>query len=472
MKDNKDKPKAELIEELKSLREEQKEKVILENKLRESENRFKILFEYAPDGYYVSDLEGTFIDGNKAAERITGYRKKELIGKNYFLSGMLSSTGDMLKAREVLKRNKKGLPTGPEEFILQRKDKKSVEVEISTYPVKINGRMFALGIVRDISKRKHLERALKHSEKEKLAILDIAPDMVIYQNMAHEIIWANKTVCDSVKKKMEELKGRKCYQVWAGRETPCEGCPVEKSWETGKMTRGEINTPDGRYWMLAGIPVTDDSGKTIGAVESGLNITELRQSQEKLQKTMDAIIETIAKISETRDPYTAGHQQKVSQLATSIAQEMKLPQDKIEGIKIVSLVHDIGKIGLPAEILSKPSKLTETEYSLIKNHSQIGYDILKSIEFPWPVAQIVLQHHERLDGSGYPNNLKGDKILLEAKIIGVADTVEAMSSHRPYRAALGIDKALEEISQNRGILYDPEVVDACIKIFKKESFKF
>jgi HD-GYP domain-containing protein (c-di-GMP phosphodiesterase class II) len=155
-------------------------------------------------------------------------------------------------------------------------------------------------------------------------------------------------------------------------------------------------------------------------------------------------------------------------MATFIAQEMKLPKDKIEGIRIASLVHDIGKISLPAEILNKPTKLSEIEYNLIKDHSQVGHDVLKSIEFSWPVARIVLQHHERLNGSGYPQGLKDNKILLEAKIIGVVDVVEAMSSHRPYRPALGIDKALEEISKNKGILYDPEVVDVCIKLFKEK----
>lgn len=210
-------------------------------------------------------------------------------------------------------------------------------------------------------------------------------------------------------------------------------------------------------------------GRLIEEKESEI---ELQKSYKRLQKTMQDAIYTISKVAETRDPYIAGHQLKVSKLSTTIAQEMKLPKDRIEGVRIASLIHDIGKISVPAEILSKPNKLTEIEYSLIKDHSQIGYNILKSIEFPWPVAQIVLQHHERLDGSGYPNNLKGDKIILEARIIGVADVVEAMSSHRPYRPALGIDKALEEISQNRGILYDPEVVDVCIKLFKEKDFKF
>ena len=199
---------------------------------------------------------------------------------------------------------------------------------------------------------------------------------------------------------------------------------------------------------------------------------ELQQSYQKLRKTMEDTIYTIGKIAETRDPYTAGHQKNVSQIATFIAQEMKLPEDRIEGIRIASLVHDIGKISLPAEILNKPTKLSEIEFSLIKEHSQVGYDVLKSIEFSWPIAKIVLQHHERLDGSGYPNNLIGDKIILEARILGVADVVEAMSSHRPYRPALGIDAALEEVSKNKGTLYDPEVVDVCIKLFKEKEFKF
>ncbi len=211
---------------------------------------------------------------------------------------------------------------------------------------------------------------------------------------------------------------------------------------------------------------------TAKSIASLIDITKSKHAEEKLKKTMDATIDTMSNIIEAKDPYTSGHQHRVCQLAIRIAQEMKLPKDKIEGIRIASLIHDIGNISLPAEILSKPTKLNDIEFSLIKGHSQTGYDILKSIDFSYPIAKIVLQHHERLNGSGYPNNLKADKILLEAKIIGVADVVEAMSSHRPYRPALGTDKALEEISQNRGILYDPEVVDACLKLFREKGFKF
>jgi len=199
---------------------------------------------------------------------------------------------------------------------------------------------------------------------------------------------------------------------------------------------------------------------------------ELQQSDEKLQKFIEGIAYIITEIVEIRDPYLIGHHQRVSKLATAIAQEMKLPQDKIEGVKIASLVYDVGKVNLPAEIVSKPSKLVEVEFNLVKNHPRIGYEILKKVNFPWPIAEIVFQHQEKIDGSGYPRGLKGTEILIEAKILGVANVVEAMSSYKSYRPALSMDEALTEISKYKNILFDPEVVDACLRLFKKKGFKF
>jgi putative two-component system response regulator len=199
---------------------------------------------------------------------------------------------------------------------------------------------------------------------------------------------------------------------------------------------------------------------------------ELRQSYEKLQSAMEGTLKAMALTAEMRDPYTAGHQRRVAQLACAIAKEMGLPKEQVEGIRMAGVIHDVGKIHVPAEILSKPGQLTGTEFSLIKTHSRVAHDILKSIEFPYPVAQIILQHHERMDGSGYTSGLKGQQILIEARVLGVADVVEAIVSHRPYRPSLGIDKALEEISQKRGILYDPTVVDACLRLFTEKAFKF
>jgi len=199
---------------------------------------------------------------------------------------------------------------------------------------------------------------------------------------------------------------------------------------------------------------------------------KLKQTYKKLQKFIEGTAYIIMKVVETRDPYSIGHQQRVSKLATAIAQEMKLPQDKIEGIRIASLIHDIGKVNLPTEIISKPSKLIDVEFNLIKNYPKVGYDILKKVDFPWPIAEIVLQHQEKIDGSGYPRGLKGDEICIEAKILEVANVVEAMSSYKSYRPALSVDEALAEIAENKNILFDPEVVDTCIKLFKEKGFKF
>lgn len=199
---------------------------------------------------------------------------------------------------------------------------------------------------------------------------------------------------------------------------------------------------------------------------------ELKQSFEKLRRTLSDTVNALASVTEKRDPYTAGHQQRVTQLACAIANKMNLHNKQIEGIRIAGLLHDIGKISVPGEILSKPGKLSEIEFEIIKTHPKVGHDILKTIDFPWPVADIVLQHHERLDGSGYPMGLKDGKILLEAKILGVADVVEAMMTHRPYRPAHSQKVTLDEMNKNKGILYDPQVVDVCLRLFKEKDFKF
>jgi len=199
---------------------------------------------------------------------------------------------------------------------------------------------------------------------------------------------------------------------------------------------------------------------------------KLKQSLEKTKRVLKETIRAMALTVEVKDPYIGGHQQGVANLACAIATEMGLLEDQIDGIRIAGLIHDLGKISIPAEILNKHWGLNGLELKMIKFHSQISYDILKNIEFPWPVAQIILQHHERMDGSGYPNGLKGEEILLETRILAVADVVEAMSSHRPYRAALGIDDVLDEISKNRSILYDPEAADACLRVFLEKGYKF
>jgi PAS domain S-box-containing protein len=192
----------------------------------------------------------------------------------------------------------------------------------------------------------------------------------------------------------------------------------------------------------------------------------------ELEKSLEESIKSIAYTVESRDEYTAGHMKRVGQLASAIARELGLPEDTIHGIELASSIHDVGKIAIPVEILTKPGKLSKVEFMLVQTHVEAGYDIIKNIQFPWPIARMILEHHERMDGSGYPQGLKGDETLLGSRIIAVSDVIEAMSTHRPYRFVLGIDAALAEIKQHRGTLYDAQVVDACLKLFTEKGFAF
>lgn len=201
-------------------------------------------------------------------------------------------------------------------------------------------------------------------------------------------------------------------------------------------------------------------------------VEEQDRQEEKLRKSLIDSIQAIANMVELRDPYTAGHEARVAHLAAAIAQELGLDEERIEGIKLASLIHDVGKIKVPSEILNKPGRLSALEFELIKLHPQSGYDVLKDIQFPWPIARMVYEHHERVDGSGYPRGLRGDEILLDSKILTVADVVESMQSHRPYRPGLGINAAIAEILQHRGIWYDESVCDACLRLLQEGRFRF
>ena len=247
----------------------------------------------------------------------------------------------------------------------------------------------------------------------------------------------------------------------------------------GKPTELDIIIGDGKS-VVAEMRVMETEWESNKAYLASLrDITNRKRMQQRLQRSldnlkevMDGTIRAMALAVEMRDPYTSGHQHRVAQLAQAIAEEINLPADTIEGVYMAASIHDIGKISLPAEILSKPLKLTEIERKMIQAHSKVGYDILNGVDFSWPIAQIVLQHHERMDGSGYPHGLGGKEVLIEARIVGVADVVETMASHRPYRPAMGLDKALEEVFKNRGRLYDEKVVNACLILFNEKGFEF
>ncbi len=578
-----------------------------EEEIKNSEELFKIIFEYAPDAYYLSDLKGKFIDVNRVAEAVIGFKKQEIIGKS--LLGLdLLPVDQIPKAVSLLAKNAQGRPTGPDELVLKRKVGDKVSLEIRTYPIKVQGKTVVLGIARDITERKIAEELLRESEEKFRNLAEQSPSMifiykkrrVIYANKKFEEIlgfskeeiyapefdflklsapeYREKTISSFEKfiggeeaapfehtllskegKKLEAILATRLIDYGGGRailgivtditerkhmenalkesekrfrsvvEHSHEGILVLDDafriiYINGEGTRISGYSPEeivGRdfrqfvddpskgqvaeYYILRqrGEPVPsryefnivrkggelrcveisssviEDSKGRVETTAQMLDITERKRAKEQLEesfkslrKAMNGIIQAIALTVERRDPYTAGHQRRVADLARAIATTLALPKEQIEGIRIAAVIHDIGKIAVPAEILSRPGSLNSHEFSLIKDHAKIGYEILKEIEFPWPIAQIVFQHHERLDGSGYPQGLAGQNILLEARILAVADVVEAMASHRPYRPAHGEEKALEEISTNRATRYDPDAVDACLNLFREKEFKF
>lgn len=327
--------------------------------------------------------------------------------------------------------------------------------------------------------RQHVEETLRRSEQEKELILENIFDLVVFRNKHMETVWASKPLREWLHCTRENVVGRVCYKARYGRDEPCEECWVIKTMVTGRPQKRENRSPDGRMWFVTCNPVFDETGAITGTVEISQDITErkeveeqLNQSLERLQKLIEGTKYALTRIVDVKDPYTSGHQRRVTQLACAIGRQMQLPSNQIDGINLAGLLHDVGKIAVPGEILNKPRGLTELEFSIVKTHPQVAYDILKTIEFPWPIAEIIFQHHERLDGSGYPKGLLGDKILFEARLLAVADVVEAISSHRPYRPALGVEVALSEITQYEGSRFDPEIVEQCVRLFNDFGFTF
>jgi PAS domain S-box-containing protein/putative nucleotidyltransferase with HDIG domain len=319
------------------------------------------------------------------------------------------------------------------------------------------------------------------SEEEllmKSQLLDLASDAIFLHDLKGQFIYVNEACHKLTGYDKNELLRINAYQLTVNKNAVDLNDRYKELSEKGELIY-ESNTQrkDGSpYCIEVHSRIIEVSGKKC-IFNTARNITQrkeaekaLQNSYTRLQKTLDGFIGTIATMSETRDPYTAGHQKQVSRLAQAIAGEMQLDGNTCESIRVAGVLHDIGKLSIPAEILSKPGKLSTAEFAIIKRHPEVGCDILKTIEFPWPICGIVSQHHERLDGSGYPSGLKGDDICLEARILAVADVVEAMASHRPYRPSLGIDVALDEVVKNKGTKYDMGAVDACVRLVNNGGF--
>ncbi len=347
--------------------------------------------------------------------------------------------------------------------------------------------------------------------QEKLREADIifnsVPAMIFYKDTGNRYIRVNNAFSELIGLPREKIEGRNACDILSGHAEFCLKHDRDVI-ETGNAKRNivePVETDSGLKWIrIDKIPCRDGNGRLRGTIGFAVDITEQKSLQDELerhhaklkemngilkeeidlreslheqlqrnidemQQTMEGIISVIAVTVEKRDPYTAGHQRRVAELACAIAEEMNLTDEQRDGILMAGNIHDIGKISIPAEILSKAGEISEIELNIIKEHPKTGYDIVRNIDFPWPIAEIIYQHHEYLDGTGYPRGLRSDEILMETRILTVADVVDAMSSHRPYRAALGIDLALDEINRNRGVLYDTDVVDACETVVRRNN---
>ncbi len=449
--------------------------------IKESKNRFKELFEHMSSG--VSILEAInngndfiFKDFNTAAEKIEKIRKKDVIGKN--ILKVFPAVKDF-GLFDVLKRVYK---TGmPEKFPISFYKDNRISGWRRNYVYKLpSGEIIA--IYDDITRQKQVEESLKISEQFSASLMENSPSPIIVVNADTSVRYVNRALENLAGFKSNEVLGKKPPYPWWPEEFKArytkefkavltEGCNRRELLFNSKMgeefwaevdAKPIFSNDELKYLIINWFDITNRK-----AIENNLKISYLQ-----LKKTLEGTINTLAAIVETKDPYTSGHQKRVSRLAVAISNELGLDSKTIEGIRTAAVIHDIGKINIPASILSKPGRLSDIEYDMIKTHSQMGYEMIKEIEFPTPIAEIIFQHHEKLNGSGYPRGLKGKNIMFEAKILAVADVVEAMSSYRPYRPPVGIDAAIEEIKKYKGKLYDPGIVDTCVRVVTRKGFKF
>ncbi|MDP2852926.1 MAG: PAS domain S-box protein, partial [Smithellaceae bacterium] len=451
-----------------------------EDALQESEERYRTILENIEDGYFEVDIAGNFTFFNDSVCRMVGYTRSEMMGMNN--RQYTDKENSQISYQAFNKVFRTGEPSRGIDYEIIGKDGTKLYIQSSVSLIRnTSGQPIGFrGIMRNITERKQAEEACRNAEERYRTLFEQSPNgILLIDTETGKTIESNETARKQLGYTREEFAALRVsdYEVL---ETP-----EETAKHIQKIIQGGIDDFETQHRTKSGeIRNVHVWAKTIQLSNRNFiytllqDITEHRHAEKQLQDTLESLrkavgttIQVMVSVVESRDPYTAGHQIRSADLARAIATEMELPQNTIEGLRMAGSIHDIGKLSIPAEILSKPTKLTNLEFSLIKEHARRGYEMLKDIESPWPLAQIVYQHHERMDGSGYPRNLKGEEILIEARILSVADVVEAMASHRPYRPGLGIDAALSEIEKNKGIFYDEAVVDACLRLFREKGFK-
>ena len=314
-------------------------------------------------------------------------------------------------------------------------------------------------------------------------ILDAVSDGLIITDLHFTIFFVNRAFAALSGVDASSLVGKKCHDVFSSGLCSTPDCPLTTLRSIGeqRVFDHQPHCKNGKHapWIVTITAYPDASGAIGGYVERFTDASAFRQveqalacSHDRLRKNMGAIIQAISTTIEKRDPYTAGHQRRVTKLCRAIATRLGFTWERIQGLRMAAAIHDLGKIHVPSAILNKPGPMSEHELAIIQMHPRTAYDILKEIQFPWPIAETIYQHHERLDGSGYPRHLKGNQIILEARILAVADVVESIASFRPYRPQLGIEAALAEIESHKGVLYDAPVVKVCVALFNRQAFDF
>jgi PAS domain S-box-containing protein len=449
-----------------------------EEALRASEEKYRDLVENITDIIYATDEHGIITYISPVIEAVSGYSISEIIGHSFY---------DFIYEEDIPFMKEKfrqdiSSQTEPHEYRMVTKSGVLRWVRTSSRPFFEGDRIVGLrGVLTDITDRKRLQETLDNERTELRLIIDSSPIIIFYKDKEGRFIRVNKLFAEALKMKEEDFVGKTVFDLYPPQIAQGMAADDQEIIQSGTPKLNIIEpyeSAGGLRWVQTDkLPIFDNDGVPVGLIGFAQDITERKQAEEEikrsyeqLQETLHATVNALAATVEMKDQYTAGHQPRVTRLACAIAEEMGLSEDQIEGIRMAASIHDIGKIMVPAEILNKPGRLTDIQYEMIKIHPQAGYDILKGLKLPWPVAQIILQHHERMDGSGYPQGLSGEKIMLEARILMVANVVEAMNAHRPYRPAYDIEEALAEISRNKGTFYDPAVVDACLRLFRERGF--
>ncbi len=456
--------------------------------LRESEAHLRTLVDTLPDLVWLKDLDGVYLSCNRRFESFFGAAEADIAGKTDY-DFTERRLADAFREHDRAAAAAGGPSTNEEEIVFAEDGHTEVLETIKTPVLAADGRVIGiLGVGRDITARKRGEEELARSLDLLSNLARLVPGVIyqyrLYPDGSSAFPYASRGMNDIYEVTPEEV--REDATAVFGRLHPDDRDRVtEAIFESARTLetfhcefRVVLPRQGLRWrWSQAHPERTEDGGTLWHGIisditERKLAEEEIRRQAEQLKRIVEGAVLAMSHVVETRDPYTAGHERRVAELAVAVGAEMGMGAEELDGLRLAGLIHDIGKIAVPAEILSKPGRLSAAEFNLIKQHARSGYDILAAIEFERPVAEIVLQHHERLDGSGYPQALTGEDILPEARILAVADVVEAMSSHRPYRPALGVEPALAEIRENAGVKYDVEVAAACLRVIEEQDFAF